>query len=64
MTGAAAFGASSLSLALLGLGLPFAAASLVASACAGLLIYALGRWALARAALRPAEQDAGPPEGG
>ena len=52
--GASAFGAIGLSLALLGLGVPFLIACLAASCAAGLLIYAAGRWSAARAAAEPA----------
>src|SRR4051794_29290754 len=41
--GAAAFGASSAVLALMGLGIPFIVAALLAAICAGLLIYGAGR---------------------
>ena len=43
-SGVAAFGACGLSLALLGLGLPYVLCAAIAGACAGLLLYALGRW--------------------
>ncbi len=46
--GAAAFAACGLSLALVGLGLPLVAAWALAGLCAGLLVYALGSWRLAR----------------
>lgn len=46
--GAASFGAAGLALALLGLGVPFLLGALLAAICAGLLIYAAGRWALDR----------------
>jgi signal transduction histidine kinase len=46
--GGASFGAAGLSLALLGLGVPFLLGALLAAICAGLLIYAAGRWALER----------------
>lgn len=50
MAGAAAFGASALSLGIFGLGAPFLLAAVLASVWAGLLMYVLGRWALSRAA--------------
>ena len=50
VAGAAAFGASAVSLALMGLGIPFLIAAGLAGIWAGLLVYSLGRWALARAA--------------
>ena len=43
---AASFGAAGLALALLGLGVPFLVGALLAGSCAGLLIYAVGRWTL------------------
>ncbi len=46
MSGIAAFAACGLSLALLGLGMPYVACAAVSGACAGLLVYSLGRWAL------------------
>lgn len=55
--GAASFGASGLSLALLGLGLPFVLASLLAAGCAGLVIYAAGRWTLARISVAPGNEQ-------
>ena len=42
--GIAAFAACGLSLALLGLGLPYIACAAIAGACAGLLLYTMGRW--------------------
>jgi hypothetical protein len=44
--GIAAFAACGLSLALLGLGLPYLLCAVVSGICAGLLIYSMGRWAL------------------
>jgi hypothetical protein len=41
--GAAAFGASGVVLALMGAGMPFLAAALIAAACTGLLLYGVGR---------------------
>lgn len=46
MGGVAAFAACGLSLALLGLGLPYLMCAAVSGVCAGLLIYSVGRWAL------------------
>jgi hypothetical protein len=46
---AAGFGASALSLAILGLGVPFFLAALLAGLWSGFLIYAIARWALAAA---------------
>ncbi|MDP9096954.1 MAG: hypothetical protein M3N26_10470 [Pseudomonadota bacterium] len=46
--GVASFGASGLSVALLGIGLPFVLASLLGAACTGLLIYVAGRWTAQR----------------
>ncbi len=42
--GGAAFAACGLSLALLGLGLPYLLCAAISGACAGLLIYSIGRW--------------------
>ena len=42
--GLAAFAACGLSLALLGLGLPYAFGAALSGICAGLLLYGLGRW--------------------
>ncbi|MDT7949930.1 MAG: hypothetical protein RQ966_00340 [Acetobacteraceae bacterium] len=59
--GIASFAACGLSLALLGLGLPYALGAAISSACGGLLIYSLGRWAVARgAAAAPAEPAEAP----
>ena len=44
--GIVAFAACGLSLALLGLGLPYLACAAVSGVCAGLLVYSLGRWTL------------------
>jgi signal transduction histidine kinase len=41
---AAAFGAACAVLALMGMGVPFLLAALLAAGCAGLLVYAAGRW--------------------
>ncbi|RYY11591.1 MAG: hypothetical protein EON55_13970, partial [Alphaproteobacteria bacterium] len=54
--GVAAFAACGLSLALLGLGLPYLLCAAISGACAGLLIYALGRWG------KPARTVSAPPE--
>jgi|GEM_PF-2978491 len=54
--GVSAFAACGLSLALLGLGLPYLACAAISGACAGLLIYALGRWTT------PAPTVSAPPE--
>lgn len=56
--GAAAFGAVCAALALTGAGVPFLLAALVAACCAGLLVYAAGRWALERAGAGPLAQGA------
>lgn len=48
--GVAAFAACGASLALLGLGFPYVVCAAISGACAGLLIYALGRWSGFRAA--------------
>ncbi len=48
--GVAAFAACGASLALLGLGFPYVVCAAISGACAGLLIYALGRWSGSRAA--------------
>ena len=44
----AAFAACGLSLALLGLGLPYIACAALAAVCAGLMLYAAGRWQTVR----------------
>lgn len=54
--GISAFAACGLSLALLGLGLPYLLCAALSGACAGLLIYALGRWTT------PARTVSAPPE--
>ena len=54
VAGSAASAAGGLTLALLGLGLPFAAGTALSGLCAGLLIYCLGRWLIARTAPEPA----------
>ena len=54
--GVSAFAACGLSLALLGLGLPYLLCAAISGACAGLLIYALGRWTT------PAHTVSAPPE--
>lgn len=54
--GVSAFAACGLSLALLGLGLPYLVCAALSGACAGLLIYALGRWTT------PARTVSAPPE--
>lgn len=43
-SGVAAFAACGLSLALLGLGLPYILCAAIAGLCAGLLLYAVGKW--------------------
>jgi hypothetical protein len=55
--GAAAFGASSAVLALMGLGIPFILAALLAAICAGLLIYGVGRLTPAEPAAAHASAD-------
>ena len=54
--GVSAFAACGLSLALLGVGLPYLLCAAISGACAGLLIYALGRWTT------PARTFSVPPE--
>ena len=46
--GLAAFAACGLTLALLGVGLPYGLGAAVSGVCAGLLIYSFGRWKAAR----------------
>ena len=53
LAGLAAFAACGLTLALLGLGLPYAAGAAISGLCAGLLVYALGRWTEARPPPQP-----------
>ena len=50
--GAAAFGAAGAVLALMGAGVPFLLAAIIAAVCAGLLVYGVGR-VLLRPALEP-----------
>lgn len=46
VSGIAAFAACGLSLALLGLGLPYLLCAAASGVCAGLLVYGVGRWAV------------------
>ena len=57
LAGLAAFAACGLTLALLGLGLPYAAGAAISGLCAGLLVYALGRWTEARTPPQPIPVD-------
>ena len=59
LAGVAAFAACGLTLALLGLGLPYALGAAASGLCAGLLIYALGRWTHSHTPPAPAENPAG-----
>ena len=54
--GVASFGASGLSLALFGAGIPFVLASLLAACFAGATVYAAGRWALPQTSLPPSRE--------